>query len=338
MVDPLAASRTPLPLPARGIALKWIELSPGFACNCRCSGCFSCSADPDSQMEWDEVQRWVLSGRRRGARHIWLSGGEPTIRKDFLRTVRLAQQVGYQRIKVQTNGMMFAYPGFAERALAAGLNEANLLLKSLDARVHDGLNRTPGSFELLAKGIDGLRAASEASGRPIRLEGDILMTSRNYRELPELVDHYGALGFRHFNVWLFSLVDQGDRDLRRLVPSLSAARPYLVEAFDRARERGITFASLNTPHCSVPADRWAMQFDPAGMQLYVVNPGGHAFMLEHSSIELGVYLPPCEQCAVRSHCHGIRQDYLDVHGAAEIRAVSAAEAEGRDPVGTVLDL
>lgn len=318
--------------------MKWIELSPGFACNCRCSGCFSCSAASDAQMDWEEVQRWVLTGRRRGARHIWLSGGEPTIRRDFLRTLRLASRAGYQRIKVQSNGMMFAVAGFAERSLEAGMSEVNLLLKSLDARTHDGLNRTPGSFDLLSKGIDALRAAAETTGRPLRLEGDILMTSRNFAELPALVDHYGSLGFAHFNVWLFSLVDQGDRDLRRLVPKLSEARPYLIEAFDRAAALGITFASLNTPHCVVPSDRWAMQFNPAGMELFVVNPGGHAFMLEHSSIEQGVYLPPCEQCAVRASCHGIRQDYLDVHGTDEIVSVSAADANGYDPSGTVLDL
>lgn len=317
--------------------MKWIELSPGFACNCRCLGCFSCSAAPTEQMGWEEVKNWMVQGRRRGARHLWLSGGEPTIRKDFLRSLKLAKQLGYDRIKVQTNGMMFAYPGFAERALQAGMNEVNLLLKSLDPRVHDGLNRTPGSHRLLEKGIAGLHEAAAAAGTTVRLEGDILMTSRNYEELPALVDHYGELGFSHFNVWLFSLVDQGDRDLRRLVPRLSAARPFLAEAFDHAVARGVTFASLNTPHCIVAPQRWAMQFDPAGMELYVVNPGGRAFMLEHSSIELGVYLPACEGCAVRKHCHGIRQDYVDVHGSEEFRAVTVGAANGYDPRGTVLD-
>ena len=317
--------------------MRWIELSPGFACNCRCSGCFSCSADSDAQMSTDEVQAWLLRSRRQGARHLWLSGGEPTIRKDFMKTLRTAQLLGFDRIKVQSNGMMFAYPDFARRAIDAGMNEVNLLLKSRDAKIHDGLNRTPGSFELLERGVEQL-GALRAEGRRLRLEGDVLLTSRNFRELPDLVDAYMDRGLQHFNIWLFSLVDQGERDLRRLVPQLTTVRPFLIEAYDRATARGCSLTSLNTPQCIVPPDLWGLQFDAGGMDLLVVNPGGQSFMLQDSSIEQGVFLPTCEGCAVRSNCHGMRQDYLDVHGIDEIQPVSAEAANGYSPVGSTLDI
>ncbi len=288
-------------------------------------------------MSTDEVQAWLLRSRRQGAQHLWLSGGEPTLRKDFLKTLRSAQLLGFQRIKVQSNGMMFAYADFTRRAVDAGMNEVNLLLKSLDAKVHDGLNRTPGSFQLLGQGIDQL-GRLRAEGRKIRLEGDILLTARNFRELPELVDAYVARGLVHFNIWLFSLVDQGERDLRRLVPRLSTVRPYLIEAYDRAVAHGCTLTSLNTPQCIVPPDRWGMQFDACGMDLLVVNPGGQAFMLQDSSIEQGVFVAACDGCAVRSHCHGMRQDYLDVHGLDEIVPVSAEAAARHSPVGSILEI
>lgn len=317
--------------------MRWIELSPGFACNCRCLGCFSCSADPKLQMGTEEVMRWLQTGRRQGARYLWLSGGEPTLRRDFLRTLRAARKLGYERIKVQTNGMLFAYEGFAEKAVAAGLTEVNLLLKSLDRKVHDGLNRTPESHRLLHEGIERLRNVS-SDAAPIRFEGDILMTKRNYTELPELVDYYCDLGFVHFNIWLFSLVDQGKRDLQRLVPKLSKCLPYMLRAHDVARERGATLCSLNTPYCVIPPAHWDMQFDSSGMELLVVNPGNQAFMLETSSIEQGTYLPQCDDCAVRSACHGMRSDYLGVHGEDEIRAYTKAEVAGFTAVGQVLDL
>ena len=55
--------------------LRWIEISPGYACNCRCLGCHSCSAEARDQMDWPEVLQWLQHGRRQGARHLWLSGG-----------------------------------------------------------------------------------------------------------------------------------------------------------------------------------------------------------------------------------------------------------------------
>ncbi|MCO4761443.1 MAG: radical SAM protein [Myxococcales bacterium] len=316
--------------------MRWIELSPGFACNCRCSGCFSCSADAEAQMDWPEVQRWLHYGRKKGAKHLWLSGGEPTLRRDFLKTLRLAKHLGYERIKVQSNGMLFAYEGFAERACAAGMNEVNLLLKSLDPKVHDALNRTPRSHELLTKGLDRLREVS--ADHPLRLEGDFLMTARNWQELPELVEHYAKLGLVHFNIWLFSLVDQGSRDLRRLVPRISDCVPAMIAARDVAKRLGATVCSLNTPQCMLPPTHWDMQFDAAGMDLAVVNPGGHVFMLETSSIEQGIYVARCEGCAVRQWCHGMRSDYVMLHGDEELQPVSAELALGYDPRGSILDL
>ena len=150
-----------------------------------------------------EVTTWLQRARRQGARDLWLSGGEPTLRRDFLTTLRVAKSLGYRRIKVQTNGMLFAYPEFAAKAAAAGMNEVNLLLKSLQPRVHDSLNRTPGSHELLHAGLAQLRKL------PVRLVGDVLLTTRNWTELPELVAYYAGEGLRHFNLWLFSLVEIG---------------------------------------------------------------------------------------------------------------------------------
>ncbi|HAN32770.1 MAG TPA: hypothetical protein DCQ06_14345 [Myxococcales bacterium] len=314
--------------------MRWLELSPGYACNCRCTGCFSCSASESQQMGWPEVLRWLKWGRKGGAIHLWLSGGEPTIRRDFLRTLRAGKALGYERIKVQTNGMLFAYEGFAEKAIGAGMNEVNLLLKSLNPRIHDGLNRTPGSHQLLTKGLKRFNALDE----PPRLAGDILLTTRNVKELPELIDHYLEQGLVHFNLWLFSLVDQGQRDLRRLVPRLTDCNDLIVEAYDRAKAAGATVCSLNTPYCLVPPSRWDMQFDAGGMELAVVNPGSPPFMLETSSIEQGIYVDECEGCALRPVCRGMRSDYLDLHGVDELQAIDQQTWLDHQHFGSKLDI
>ncbi len=311
--------------------MNWLELSPGFACNLRCPGCYSCSAADRDQMDWPEVLRWLQSARRRGARHLWLSGGEPTLRKDFLATLRAAKALGYERIKVQTNGLLFSYPEFAQKAVDAGMTEVNLLVKSLDPALHDALMQKPGALALLDKAVTVL------GGHPgLRLEGDFLLTQRNFAELPALVTHYAARGFKHFNIWLFSLADQGEADLRADVPRLTETMPYLLQALANAEALGATLVSLNTPHCLVPPDAWRMQFDAAGMGLLVVNPGGHAFMLEQSTFELGTYPDACATCAVRASCHGLRKDYIAVHGDGELAPVSAAAAAGHDARGQTL--
>ncbi|MBI5609036.1 MAG: radical SAM protein [Deltaproteobacteria bacterium] len=311
--------------------IRWLELSPGYACNCRCLGCHSCSPAAKDQMDWPEVSRWLQQGRRMGAQHLWLSGGEPTLRKDFLQTLRLAKHLGYQRIKVQSNGMLFSYPDFARRAVAAGMNEVNLLLKSLDPKTHDAHQRTPHAHELLTRGVAVL------SELPLRLEGDILITTRNYTEVADLVAHYGAKGLVHFNFWLFSPVDQGDLELTRQVPRMSDTVPYLLQARERASALGATVCSLNTPHCAVPPEAWDMQFDAAGMKLWVVNPGGIAFPLEQSRIEHGEAIAACQGCAARPWCRGIRPDYVAIYGETEFAQVRPEALARGDPRGSQLD-
>jgi MoaA/NifB/PqqE/SkfB family radical SAM enzyme len=313
--------------------MKWLELSPGFACNLQCPGCYSCSAADRDQMDWPEVLRWLQTARRRGAKHLWLSGGEPTLRKDFLATLRAAKHLGFERIKVQSNGLLFSYPQFAQKAVDAGMTEVNLLVKSLDPTLHDRMMQKPGALALLDRAIDVLRTHPG-----VRLEGDFLLTQRNFRELPGLVAHYAARGFRHFNIWLFSLADQGDADLRDDVPRLADTVPYLLRALQNAEAAGATLVSLNTPHCLLPPAAWRMQFDAAGMELLVVNPGGHTFMLEQSTFELGTYTDACTTCAVRTSCHGLRKDYIAVHGDGELAAVTSDAAAGHDPRGSTLDL
>ncbi len=284
-------------------------------------------------MDWAEVLRWLQTARQRGARHLWLSGGEPTLRKDFLATLRAAKHLGYQRIKVQTNGLLFSYPQFAQKAVDAGMTEVNLLVKSLKPDVYDAMSQKPGAFALLDKAVDVL-----GSFAGLRLEGDFLLSQRNYQELPELVTHYAQRGFRHFNIWLFSTSDQGDADLRSEVPRLTDTVRYLVQALANAQAHGATLTSLNTPHCLIPPHAWRMQFDAAAMGLLIVNPGGHAFMLEQSTFELGTYPAACETCAVRPYCHGLRKDYILVHGDGELRPVTAEAAFGHDPRGSALEL
>lgn len=310
--------------------MRWIEISAGYACNCRCPGCYSCDAAPSSQMQWPEVLRWLRFGRARGADRLWLGGGEPTLRRDFLKAIRAARQLGYRSVKAQSNGMLLSYPQMVERALDAGLDTVSLLLKSLDPALHDELNGAEGAHGLLSQAIDLMAPTS------LRLEGDFLLTARNYSELPALVRHYAERGLKHFNVWLFSLADARDPGLTSLVPSLPEAMPHVVRAREVAMSLGVGFCTLHTPHCLVPPEHWPGQFDVVGTSMFIANPGDHGFLLQDSPIERASYLPACEGCAVRGPCRGIRPEYVALRGGAGVRAVTAEQAAGHDPSGQIL--
>jgi MoaA/NifB/PqqE/SkfB family radical SAM enzyme len=285
----------------------WLEISADYRCNNRCIGCFSV-ADDGPSMSSAEALATLRRGRTEGARSLWMGGGEPTLRKDLFGIVSAARQLGYDRVKLQTNGLMLAYPDFVRRLVEAGVTEVNVALKGHDEASHERLTRTPGAWPLVLRGIENWLATGRA------IEGDVLVYRSTTPALPELVRTFRDRGIGHFNVWLFSTADTADRSLEAEVPVMTEVVAQLREARAHA-----TLTSLHTPACTLPAELASARFFASELSLLVANPGGHAFMLEESPIEGGHYTPRCGSCSVRARCAGLRADYVRIHGEAEFQ-------------------
>ncbi len=208
--------------------------------------------------------------------------------------------------------MLLAYSEFTDRLVEAGITEVNFAIKGARAETHDRLTRTPGCHELMLEGM------AQARRHHLVLEGDILVYSSNMTELPEMVKLYSEQGLTHFNVWLFSATDQGDRDLSQQVPRIADVMPFITRAMDLGpREAPDFISSLHTPPCTIPESHRRAAFHAADLELWVQNPGGYGFFLEESPIEGGHYLERCGGCSLRPGCGGMRQDYLAILGDAE---------------------
>lgn len=305
--------------------LRWLEVSADFHCNNRCLGCFSVGGENEPAMSSADIVTELRRGRARGATALWLGGGEPTLRRDLAAVVKKARELGYERIKLQTNGMLLAYPEVTARLVAAGVSEVNFAIKGATADTHDRLTRTPGCHELMLKGMVNVAA----SGLP--MAGDILVYRSNLHELVDMVRDYFGRGVTHFNVWAFSASDQGDRDLTAQIPRLTDVAREVTRAMDAGICSDADFiTSLHTPPCVVPRSHWACLFHGEALDLWVANPGGYGFFLEASPIEGGHYPANCATCAARSHCGGARRDYLEVFGDDELRALAECPPSPRE--------
>jgi hypothetical protein len=278
-------------------------------------------------MTTGEVFRNLRDGHGAGARWLWLGGGEPTLRKDLFAIAAEARKIGFERIKLQTNGMLLAYPEFTKRCVDAGITEVNFAIKGSTAAIHDRLTRTPGCFELMVRGI------AEWSRRALPMDGDILVYRSNVSDIPEMIRVYTAMGVERYNLWLFSVTDQGDKDLTTMVPRIRDVIPAIRTAVELGlgtREDFIT--SLHTPPCTVPPDLSSILFHASDLDLVVANPGGYSFRLEVSPIEGGFYLERCGRCALRPRCGGAREDYVKIFGDEELQPVGSDAPQRRLPV------
>ncbi len=286
----------------------WIELVTGFTCNCRCRVCPSPGLQESEGLSGADMFAWLERGREAGATGVWFGGGEPSLHPDLVPAVERALRLGYRRIRIQTNGLRFAYPAFSRRLVAAGANEFALSIKGADAETHNSIARNPQAFELMQ------RAARELVALGARVEGDILITTRSMPGLADAVERFAETGLIAFTFWLVSLhgLDQ-ERDAGWL-PCLADLKPHLQRAFDRADTLGVEATSLHTPPCALDPPYRSRYKHSGTWRLLVVTPGNEPFMAEESPIEGGVYFESCRECSRRLDCLGLRADYLDLHG------------------------
>ncbi len=288
--------------------LDWIELVMGMDCNCRCQTCPSGLHGGGGAMDTKEVAAWLRRGRRRGASGVWFGGGEPTLHPGLVAAVKRARQLGYQRVRVQTNALRLAYEAYAERLVGAGADEFSVPLLGADAAAYDAFTRREGSFDLLVQGMENLL------GHGTRVEGDVLITAASAGRLTEMVERFAGLGVARFNFWLVSLHGLDAEQQAHHLPTMQALVPHLQQAMDRAEELGAPATTLHTPPCVLDAAHHHRYVHAGTWRLLVVTPGGEPFMAQDSPMEGGVYLRTCEACSWRGRCLGLRADYLAAHG------------------------
>jgi molybdenum cofactor biosynthesis enzyme MoaA len=301
------------------MSIDWIEISADYLCNNRCPGCPALQEGGPS-MSTAEAVAVLRDARRRGATGFWFGGGEPTLRKDFLKLVYAAKKLGYSQIKVQTNGMLLAHEANVARLEAAGATDVSLQIKGAEPELHDRLAATEGCFARLEQAARLLAAAPA-----LRVEADVLLYEDNVGTLPAIVDHFFELGVTRFSLWhlsVFGLDDTTREQVAPMMPTLSAVSEALCSILDDPREGPAPeIIALHMLPCVLPRRHWGSLFRPASLRLEVADPGGYRFPLEDSPYESGPFLERCSECAERDNCDGPREDYIEVHGDSEIEPI-----------------
>lgn len=187
-----------------GRTFKYLRLSVTDACNFRCSYCL-----PDGYrrcggpgpLTLDELRRAATVFASLGLRKIRLTGGEPTVRRDFDDVAAMvAAQPGVEKLALTTNG--YRLPQRAETWHRAGIRALNVSLDSLDRETFRRITGHDRRDEVL----DGIDAAFAAGFDAIKVNA-VYMKGINDHEL----DAFVALAKdRPVGVRFIELMETGD--------------------------------------------------------------------------------------------------------------------------------
>jgi cyclic pyranopterin phosphate synthase len=203
-----------------------VHVSIGAVCNNNCVFCMEEDRDGryinNSAMTRERV-RWIVEGHR-GAEEVCFTSGEPTTRPELPEFVGWAKQLGYRRISLMTNGRRLSHLPYAAALVKAGLNRVYISIHGHTKKLHEGLTRTPESFEQTVGGLDSIAKLKRFG---VELHTSTVVTDRN---LPHMLDIYRFLRAHGVDQVVFNVMQANGR-----------ANTYFEQIFPRYTDIAATF-------------------------------------------------------------------------------------------------
>lgn len=187
-----------------GRRFPYLRLSVTDACNFSCSYCLPdgyAKAHAEKYLSVVETAKLVTAFAELGTWKVRLTGGEPTIRPDFVDLARAVSGVkGVRNVSVTTNG--YKLPERAKSFFDAGIRNINISIDSLDPRRFHEIT----GHDRLAEVVEGVQECAAVGFRKIKINA-VLLKGINDDELDGFLDFISA---RDLSLRFIELMQTGD--------------------------------------------------------------------------------------------------------------------------------
>jgi cyclic pyranopterin phosphate synthase len=240
-----------------------LRISVTDRCNLRCTYCMPEDVvfmDRADLLSFEEIVHFVQVAAPLGIDKVRLTGGEPLMRRDLPRLVRMLLEVsGIRDVGLTTNGLLLAEQ--AQAFFDAGLRRINISLDTLDPDRFRQITRRDG----LERVIEGIHAAKRAGFNPIKInavsirgvtESEVVPLARFARQhglQMRFIEYMpiGADAWERSKVYFaHEILEQLEREVAPLVPAdhYDPAAPAMEFRYTDGGEVGF-IASVSRPFC-----------------------------------------------------------------------------------------
>ena len=242
--------------PREAFVSKLLTIETGFTCNSRCTYCTQLDYRVIPQADQldlttAQIKHRIAFAAKEGYDQIGFSGGEPTIRADFIELIEYAKSQDFNGIGVTSNGRMFAYPSFTEKAMRAGLDSFTFSLHGPTPQIHDKITASPGSLEQALQGLRNIAATSKKLGIKPRLMNNQIMLAENTHYLKDVVAMLGPLGVKLFMIQPFISQRSNVDDLNRFFIPYDKIVDAVRDAIPELAKWQARVKPYNVPNCTL---------------------------------------------------------------------------------------
>lgn len=312
----------------------------GYDCNNNCISCVYYGTAQQLRREREDlslstraIQKIIRDSKKKGMHNLTLSGGEPTIRKDFLDILKYARYTGLN-ISVQTNGRAFANPQFAKNTIRiCGDLPLNISLYHSKPLVHDKITQVKGSWRQTVKGLENLK---QLGATQISLT-TVLLTSNCNAIMPmaKLARGLGikSVTFKHPTPTPHILK-------RRLMPKFSRLQKHIKKSIAFGSRNGISLDFSGIPLCFMRGyEKHSFELieDCQGLNKEIDSPMEKKQDFKKLFFSMKCKPMKCKTCAYYYICEGMWTDYLSLYGDAELEPIPGKQIKIMEQLKSLLD-
>ncbi len=173
-------------------------------CNLRCKHCYADAGKPaPDELTTEQAKEVVEQLDRAGVVAVALSGGEPTLRDDFLEIVSYIHERGMY-VSVASNGTLIT-KRLARQMKKAGVGYVEISLDHTNPKIHDEFRGVEGAWQRAVEGIKNCVKAGITTGIATTV------TKYNYDDIPKMIELAKRLGVHKFIAFNFVPTRRGKK-------------------------------------------------------------------------------------------------------------------------------
>jgi len=301
----------------------------GFSCNNNCIFCSNINDRAQDRSTSEILEDIKTAHNQKKYNTIEFLGGEVTIRSDFFKLISYANQLGFKKIRITTNGRMFSYPEFSKKAVKAGLKDITVSIYGHNKKLHEGATRSPGSFEQCVIGIKNIKKT-----KGLNLLTSTVVSKINYKYLYEIGSFVHKLGSSRWNIFDLIPDGKGAENYDILMVNYKKISPYINKIYNLTNKINITIYDF--PLCLFENkffnNEHILFFTPETRYRHSMKQVGYGFSHRVDKISKKskiIYQDKyrmktdfCKKCLYFNKCQGITKQYFKKYGIKEIKELS----------------
>lgn len=294
--------------------MKELDIKLGYKCNNNCIFCLNRDKKDIRKIPLKKIKSEIQSfTKESGEKKLIISGGEPLIFDSFFQVMKFAHERGINRFEIQTNGRMLSYEKIVKKIKNFEADYLGFLvsLHFPNKQLHEKYAQADGFREVIS-GIENLKKYN------CNYTVNTVVMKQNLNRLENLVKLLIKKGVQTTQ---YRFIDGSNvmNKFKEFVPRYSEAVPIIKKIIKQHKEE-IKIHLKEFPFCVL--EKKYLKYTAPSLEPNRKNLSSKEKVINTQKIHHQQFsFPNCDNCAYKSKCPGVRNEYLKFYGKKEFKPI-----------------